>query len=81
MNNTVFGNAASIEGGGVRHYSTTLRPELINTIFWADTPGEILITGGALLVEYCNVQGGHAAAPETSTATPCSRTRRTETFT
>ncbi|UCF91834.1 MAG: right-handed parallel beta-helix repeat-containing protein [Desulfobacterales bacterium] len=66
VNNTVTQNTAGIEGGGVRYYSTTRRPEFINTIFWGntrigppETPDEIWVVSGATLFEYCNIQGGY----------------------
>jgi hypothetical protein len=66
VNNTVTKNTANIEGGGVRYYSTTRRPEFINTILWENNrigppriSDEIWVVSGVILFEYCNIQGGY----------------------
>ena len=60
-NNTITKNTANAAsgGGGLYYYSSTRRPEFYNTIFWGNTPNEI-VDNGPILVEYCNVQGGYA---------------------
>jgi len=51
----------------VRYYSSSsaTRPELINTILRGDSPEEITVISGAILVEYCNIQGGYTGPGST----------------
>ena len=55
-NSTFYGNTAVYSGGGVRLYIGV--PIITNTILWNDSPSEIDIVSGDILVMYSNVQGG-----------------------
>jgi len=55
-NSTFYGNTAVHSGGGVRLYISA--PIITNSILWNDSPAEIEVVSGNILVAYSNVQGG-----------------------
>jgi len=61
VNCTVTKNAATNQGGGLRVITTSFqRPEIYNTIFWDDTPDEIALISGPILIEYSDIEGGYS---------------------
>ena len=57
QNNTIEGNSATHEGGGIYCYSSS--PTVLNTILWADSPGEIYVDETSEIdITYSDVQGG-----------------------
>jgi len=57
LNNCTFsGNSASYFGGGI--YCGGGSATLTNCIVWGDTPEEISLFGGTLLINYSDVKGG-----------------------
>ena len=57
-NNTISENTAQVSGGGIS--SEDASPTITNTILRADSPEEIYVVSGSLLVTYSNVEGGYA---------------------
>lgn len=59
MGNTIYGNATSEDGGGIYCWLES-SPTIINTIFWGNSPNEIVINEGSPTISYCDIQGGWA---------------------
>ena len=53
---TLWGNSASVQGGGVfeEHFTSSLR----NSIVWSNTPQELASIGGSLNANYSDIGGG-----------------------
>ncbi|MBP1655804.1 MAG: hypothetical protein H6Q31_405 [Bacteroidetes bacterium] len=69
INNTIAHNRATASGGAIA-VSGAWTPMTINTIAWGDTGTQeiYLFSGGAILVQYSNVQGGYAGTGNMSAA-------------
>jgi hypothetical protein len=61
MNNIIFENSAAYQGGGMHCLFNNTTPQVLNTIFRANTAAygnEIYNDGGSPSVTYCNIEGG-----------------------
>jgi len=56
VNVTISDNSAGLNGGGI--CGAIADPILINCIMWNDSPEEIVIWTGSVIVTYSNIQGG-----------------------
>ena len=55
-NVTIAGNIADYYGGGI--YCSNSSPILVNCILWNDSPQEIYISSGSVIVTYSDILGG-----------------------
>ena len=56
-NCTIADNTAELDGGGLFCYAQS-SPTLTNCILWGDSPEEIFVESGDLIVTYSDIQGG-----------------------
>jgi hypothetical protein len=59
INNTIVNNHASIGGGGI-YIGGGVQPSVANSILWGNTPNQIALSGGSILVGYSDIQGGYS---------------------
>ncbi|HRX96583.1 MAG TPA: C10 family peptidase [Bacteroidales bacterium] len=65
-NNSVFTNVTVTEnhigdpgeGGGL--YNSNGNPVFTNSVFWNNSPTEIVSSGGVVVAEYCDIEGGYS---------------------
>jgi len=54
---TISGNTASDSTSGVVYFENS-SPTILNTIIWGNTPEEILVEGGSVVVSFSDIEGG-----------------------
>ena len=57
INNTMVNNHAGSEGGGIG-VGGGIQPSVVNSILWGNTPDQIALNGGSILVRYSDIQDG-----------------------
>ncbi len=67
-NCTFIGNSAGNSGGGMGNFESD--PFVNNCILWGDTPDEIWLASGTLVITYSDIQGGWPGAGNID-ADPC----------